>query len=392
MNLVFAYLHAILPDKGGTERVAYTVANALKQCGHNVYFMALEATKEDKEQVDSPEHILLDADLPMEARQKQLAEACQQLQIDVIINESGDCGNSDLFTHAAQNGVKIISCLHLDVYGGIKYFHRGKSGSWLKRAIVSTFLLFGIDIQYLRNLRSNRQKFRKTLTSSDAVVVVTPIIAEQLKEFTGICPEKVHSILNPLPFIDCRPQYNVEIKEKLLVYAGRLSHEKNVNRILQAWAQIAPKHPDWKLEIAGTGPLKETLEQYTLKRKIPRVRFLGHVTDIQHLYNRAEYLILASDCESFSCVVLESEACGCHPIVFEYPSASVVIPDAAIGTRVQKHTADALAKAISNAIQSRITNRHIMADVALHMETFNMNKLVREWLALLEKIMSPKQA
>ena len=138
--------------------------------------------------------------------------------------------------------------------------------------------------------------------------------------------------------------------------------------------------------------MKETLEQYTLKRNIPRVHFHGHVTEIRDLYNRAEYLILASDCESFSCVVLESEACGCHPIVFEYPSASVVIPDAAIGTRVQKHTASALAKAISNAIQSKTTNRHIMADVALHMETFNMNKLVREWQALLEQITSSKQA
>ena len=386
MNLVFAYLHAILPDKGGTERVAYTVANALKQSGHNVYFMVLEATQEDKALVDSPEHILLDAALPVEARQKQIAEACQQLQIDVIINESGDCGNSDLFTQAAQNGVKIISCLHLDVYGGIKYFHRGKSGSWLKQAIVSTFLLFGIDIQYLKNLRSNRQKFRKTLTNSDAVVVVTPIIAEQLKKFTGIYPEKVYSILNPLPFVDYQPQYNAEIKEKLLVYAGRLSHEKNVNRILQAWAQIAPKHPDWKLEIAGTGPLKETLEQYTLKRKIPRVRFLGHVTEIRDLYNRAEYFLLASDCESFGCVVVESLAYGCYPIIMDYPSAKVVIPDSRIGIRLKKHSSTELAKALDYAISNNITNRYNMDAIARHLESFNMEKLVMEWQALLTKI------
>ena len=219
------------------------------------------------------------------------------------------------------------------------------------------------------------------LRVSDAVVVVTPIIAKQLKRLTGIHAEKIVSILNPLPLENLRPRYDATSKEKMFLFVGRLSQEKNVDLLLKAWAKIAPRYPEWKLEIAGSGNMLDNLLQLVEEQKIPRVRFHGHVENVGALYNRAEYLVLPSKHESFSCVVLESMAYGCHPIVFDYPSAPVVIPNSRLGTRI-KHSTKALAK----AIQTNTSNQHNMDEIAEHLASFDMNKLSNEWQALLGQV------
>ena len=227
------------------------------------------------------------------------------------------------------------------------------------------------------------------LRVSDAVVVVTPIIAKELKLLTGIHPEKIISILNPLPFENTQPAYDAASKEKMFLFVGRLSREKNVDLLLKAWARIAPLHPEWKLEIAGSGDMQDSLLQLVEEMQIPRVQFLGHVENVGALYNRAEYLVLPSKHESFSCVVLESMAFGCHPIVFDYPSAPVVIPNSRLGSRIN-HSTKALAKAMSKAIQYHTSNREHMDEIAAHLASFDIEKIAPNWELLLENIFSNK--
>ena len=175
----------------------------------------------------------------------------------------------------------------------------------------------------------------------------------------------------------------------MFLFVGRLSPEKNVDLLLKAWAKIAPRYPEWKLEIAGSGNMLDNLLQLVVELKIPRVQFHGHVENVGPLYNRAEYLVLPSKHESFSCVVLESMAYGCHPIVFDYPSAPVVIPNSRLGTRI-KHSTKVLAKAMSMAIETNTSNQEHMEEVAAHLASFDIEKIAPNWESLLEKLSSNK--
>lgn len=387
MNILFVYGSPLIPSRGGTERVTCTVANALRQKGHHVLFMVL-STKMDTTGLahENPNYFFVDKTLGTEVQKKHITDICAQEHIDIIINEMGDFDDFNIFSKEVIPNVKIITCLHFDVNGYIKARPKGMSIYPFKRFLLKTLFAVGINPYPLKYYLHYRKKHKKMLRASDAVVLVTPVIAEQLRQLTRVHPEKIFSILNPLSVAKQQPTYNVNKKEKLLLYVGRFAKEKNVDKILKAWGLIAPLHPEWNLELAGSGYLFDECKAFEKALHIPRVHFHGHVSDVAPLYERAEYLLLASSHESFSCVVLESLVYGCHPIVFDYPSAKIVIPSPQIGTRIKQHSTKALANAISKAIQTGKSNENHMEEVASHLSKFNMNKLVDEWQHLLEHL------
>ncbi len=385
MNILFVFHTALIPTRGGTERVALSVANSLQSRGHSIYYMSTNAEAEDVERLQSSNYFFINPSQDLEKRKKIVYDICQKHHIDVIINEGGSWDDFSILSKEVLPNVKIISCVHYDVFGLIKNAPFGKANNPVKRFIIESFYRLGINLYKLRYLFFFRTKYRKMLRVSDAAVVVTPIIAKELKLLTGIHPEKIISILNPLPFENTQPAYDAASKEKMFLFVGRLSREKNVDLLLKAWARIAPLHPEWKLEIAGSGDMQDSLLQLVEEMQIPRVHFHGHVENVAALYNRAEYLVLPSKHESFSCVVLESMVYGCHPIVFDFPSATVVIPNARLGTRI-KHSTRELAKAMTKVIQNHISNHSHMDEVAEHLSTFDMNKLANEWQALLDQV------
>ena len=389
MNLLFVYNSALISTRGGTERVACRIADALQKAGHNIYYMSTDASPEDVERLQSPKYFFIDSKLDYEKKKNLVCDICQNYHIDVLINEWGEYDDFSIFSNKILPDVKIITCLHFDVFGFIKNRPRGESNNPIKRLIIKSLFSLGIDLYAIKLLRNYRGKHRTMLKVSDAVVVVTPVIAKELKRLTCLHPEKIVSIFNPIPFDVSHPTYDTATKEKVFLFVGRLAPVKNVDILLKAWGEIAHLHPEWKLEIAGSGSLQDNLLQQVEEMNIPRVKFHGHVENVGALYNRAEYLVLPSEHESFSCVVLESMAYGCHPIVFDYPSAPVVIPNSRLGTRI-KHSTKALAKAMSKAIQTNTSNREHMEEVAAHLATFDIEKIAPNWESLIEKLSSNK--
>lgn len=389
MNILFVYLTAIIPSRGGTERVTHSVASSLQEKGHSIYHLATNASSEDAAQLQASNYFFVNPKLDIETRKKIVSDLCQKHRIDVIINEWGTWDDFSIFSNEVLPDIKIITCLHYDVFGAIKDKSHGRSTNPLKRFIIDSFCRVGMNLYRVKRFFEFRARYRKMLRVSDAVVVVTPIIAKLLKILTCTHSEKIVSIFNPLSLENVVPTYDTTSKEKMFLFVGRLSPEKNVDLLLKAWAKIAPRYPEWKMEIAGSGNMLDNLLLLVEKMKIPRVQFHGHVENVGALYNRAEYLVLPSKHESFSCVVLESMAYGCHPIVFDYPSAPVVIPNSRLGTRI-KHSTKALAKAMSKAIQTNTSNQEHMEEVAAHLASFDIEKIAPNWESLLEKLSSNK--
>lgn len=106
-------------------------------------------------------------------------------------------------------------------------------------------------------------------------------------------------------------------KVKTILYVGRLEGRKGLLYLLKAYNDLAGKHKNVQLFIAGQGPDENKLREYVRENKIPRVTFLGFISDkdkIHYLHRADLFCSPAHRGESFGIVLLEAMAAGC-PIV-----------------------------------------------------------------------------
>jgi alpha-1,6-mannosyltransferase len=102
-------------------------------------------------------------------------------------------------------------------------------------------------------------------------------------------------------------QLGAEPDATILLYAGRLSPEKNLALLLDMMAQLDPRV--FRLCIAGSGPLAGEIA----RRSVPGVTCLGHVADrdaLANLFANADIFVHPNPREPFGIAPLEAMASG----------------------------------------------------------------------------------
>ena len=375
MNLLFSFGNLIRPTKGGTERVTSLISNGLRARGHRVFFLITEEniTK------SLPAGNYSCAGLSMEGKAEFVNKLCATLSIDAIINEAGTSDDVLFLNHERiTHPCRIITCIHFDITGDLRYFYRCQAGPI--RSVRD--IIRRLRMPWLKwiNTRSRRRRYRYLLLQSDAVVVPAPALVEQFFRFIGQHPDsRLHCIPNPSLFA---PE-TVHRKENLALYIGRLSPEKHVNHLLKAWAESGAEQTDWQLIIAGDGSLRSQLEEQMRKLRLKSVRFLGNVQEPAALYRKAALLVLPSDYESFSMVVLEGLSFACFPIVYEFPALSQLLAKPDWGISLPQHHPHTLAMALRKAITEKLTNLPHQKDIHTHLKHFALPIILNQWEQLI---------
>jgi glycogen synthase len=106
----------------------------------------------------------------------------------------------------------------------------------------------------------------------------------------------------------------------LLVYAGRLVHEKGVQTLLRAVRPLREAHPGLQLAVAGSGVHEPALRELARRLRIARaVRWLGFVPEVElpAVLGAADVAVVPSLYEPFGIVALEAAAAGAPLAVAE---------------------------------------------------------------------------
>lgn len=108
-----------------------------------------------------------------------------------------------------------------------------------------------------------------------------------------------------------RARWGLAAGRPRLLFVGRLSDEKRVDLLIDAFGRVASSRPTWELVIAGSGPLEAALRRRSAERA-PQARFLGFVEpdELPALYRVSDALVLPSDYEPWGVVVNEALAAG----------------------------------------------------------------------------------
>lgn len=106
----------------------------------------------------------------------------------------------------------------------------------------------------------------------------------------------------------------VPVDSVLLLYAGRLVPEKNLDLLLVMMERLAGRSDrDYRLLIAGAGSSEAKLRTEAERRVPGRFRFLGHIPDrdeLAHVYANADVFVHPNPEEPFGIAPLEAMAAG----------------------------------------------------------------------------------
>jgi|WetSurMetagenome_2_1015567.scaffolds.fasta_scaffold94724_2 1,2-diacylglycerol 3-alpha-glucosyltransferase len=125
-----------------------------------------------------------------------------------------------------------------------------------------------------------------------------------------------------------RKSWGLTQGEKVLLYMGRLSVEKNLDLLLTSFQQIVSERQDVRLVIVGKGPAKDHLVRVAERLGIlQQVLFVGAYPheEIPHIAAAATLFTFPSNIETQGLVLVEALAAGTPVIAVRAPSTEDVL-------------------------------------------------------------------
>jgi len=197
-------------------------------------------------------------------------------------------------------------------------------------------------------------------------------------QFTVIPPGVAAA--RPIDRSDARRSLGLPVDAPIVVFVGRLTRIKRVDRLIEAWRSIHGAHPEAVLAIAGEGDLLGDAQQ--LAADLPSVQFLGWQGDLAPVYAAADIAVLTSDNEGMPVTLIEASMAGVPCVTTAVGSAGEVVLNDVTGFVVTTD-ADAVADALNRLLGDGALRGRMGAAAAQHAEqAFGTARLVADYAEL----------
>ncbi|MCX7653578.1 MAG: glycosyltransferase family 4 protein [Fervidobacterium sp.] len=178
------------------------------------------------------------------------------------------------------------------------------------------------------------------------------------------------------PEVDVRKMYNIPKDVTLLMYAGRLAKEKNLEFLFKVVKRIMHENAGIWFLVVGDGPQRKELEEFVQENNIMnRTVFTGYVPHkkIKDYYKASDLFVFSSLTETQGLVVLEALASGTPVVAIAYKGIANVLVngEGAITTGIDE---DEFYNAILKAMENK---EELSKKGTVYVEkNWSMNKMV----------------
>ena len=227
---------------------------------------------------------------------------------------------------------------------------------------------------------------------TDLYQVLSPSYVPLFSKFTGIkCPDHLMVQTNPVTLDSSDFEYSFEKKQKEIIYLGRIDYnQKRVYRVIDTWAELEAKFPDWKLTIVGDGVERENIERQVAEYGLKRVSFEGFQQPKPY-YERASILLLTSEYEGFPLVLAECMSFGVIPVVYDsYSAVRDIIDDGKDGIVIPYHKEGYQANEAADLLASLMNDMERRKGMALaameKSKEYSVERVYEEWMETFKKL------
>ena len=377
---------------GGLEVATATLANYFSSRGNNVSIVAFAKDNGSiLNRIDKSVHTYtLDGIACNGQNVKLLRDIIQNERVQVVINQWGLPFYPLKTAMRAAKGlnVKFISVYHNtpDMNGRIQSVDNQLTGTknpFSRCCLKAKRFVFKVVTAY---------SMRWNYSHSDAYILLSHSFIPIFKRFTGIGnAAHVYIQTNPVTIDHAGFEYNVDKKQKEIIFVGRLdNYQKKVNRIIDTWGLLEGKFPDWKLTIVGDGEERNNLENKVNQMHLKRVGFEGFQSPKPY-YERASILMLTSEFEGFPLVLAEAMSFGVIPVVYgSYAAVYDIIKDNQNGFIIQPKKGlfdkEAAARKLAQLMSDSTLRERMAKDAVETSKRYSLDCIYDSWMAMFNQL------
>lgn len=210
------------------------------------------------------------------------------------------------------------------------------------------------------------------------------IVLTQKDRFDYLAKVKANVVSIP-NFVTNFQETIAKLDSNIALSVGRLHPQKGYDMLLEAWAIVLKKRPEWTLYIVGSGEEEEQLKhQVKLLGIGGSVIFVPATNDIVTYYQDSSLYVMSSRFEGMPMVLLEAKMFGLPCVSFNCPNGpNEIIHDGVDGLIVEPENIYALAEAILRMLADRNMIKEFGRKAKQDVEQRYISKVVvQQWINL----------
>lgn len=366
-------------NPGGIEHVTITKANALADIeGNEVWIIVTDNKKKSISYVNPKVHIVdLDVNYfdpdwkgartyfeKRRLHKKRLSESLNAILPDIVIS-------TDLSEKTFLPSIKVKShpVFIREIHFEKHYRKRMATGFSSKMiALLGEWYDYGFKIK-----------------DYDQIVILT----QEDKECNWDNDRKIVVMPNP---ITKEHSCQSDNSNKLVIAAGRLTQQKNFSSLIRIWSLVGKKHPDWRLQIWGSGEQESLLvaliNQYNLQAQ---VKLMGYTYDLIKEMEHASIYAMTSEFEGFPLVLVEAMSVGLPIVSYQCPTGPKdIITEGIDGFLIPMNEERQFAERVCWLIEHE-EERKKMGKMAIQKsKDYSIEKIIDRWMHLFERLRNNK--
>lgn len=168
----------------------------------------------------------------------------------------------------------------------------------------------------------------------DAIIVPTEkvkdiLLRDRVKRRIEVLPTGVDmSLVDNFSGEGVREKFKIPKEANLLLYVGRLSKEKNLHFLLDAFSMILKEFSETYLMLVAKGPLEKNLKNYAKSLGLSRnVVFTGEIKfpDVFDYYKASDIFVFSSLTETQGLVLAEAKVAGLPIVAIDAEGAGEMV-------------------------------------------------------------------